>query len=451
MTTTPTFTQRLRAARTPAWSALVAAIITQIASAPGQTVGVSVFVDHLIDDLDLTRSTVSGAYLVGTLTGAISMPVAGRLIDRRGLRWATLAFSGGFGTVLMAMGGVTGLVTLTIGFGFTRMLGQGALSLTSTTTVAVWFEERRGWAMGLQGALGGGAMSLVPLASAAVVGGVGWRMAWVVLGCAVWAVMVPLGLFVVRNPPGFGPVPGASDHADPPDGSASGDPVIAPATADATTTDRTATDRTTTDRTAADPSMAEILRHPAFLVVVGAVSLSALVGTALIFHQVDVLGRQGLSEVEAAANFVPQTVATIAAALTMGRLADRLKPRWLLASSILGLALAPLAVGLVSGRLTAALYGILLGGSGGAIRTLEGVVLPRWFGLGRIGELRGVVMAAGVGGSAIGPAMLSVGADLTGGYGVTLWVFAAAALVLAAAAVLVQEPARPAGGGPGGT
>lgn len=114
----------------PVWAnptrvVLVAAIVSELVSAPGQTVGVSVFVDYLIADLDISRSQLATAYLIGTATGALSMPFAGRPLDRRGLRWATTAFGAAFAAVFVAMAGMTGLVTLTIGFALTRMLGQG--------------------------------------------------------------------------------------------------------------------------------------------------------------------------------------------------------------------------------------------------------------------------------------------------------------------------------------
>jgi hypothetical protein len=84
------------------WYVLAGAVVLQGATAPGQTVGVSVFVDHLATDLDLSRSAVSSGYLVGTLTGA----------------------------------------------------------LTLTATVAIWFDHRRGLANGIKAAAGSGLMAL---------------------------------------------------------------------------------------------------------------------------------------------------------------------------------------------------------------------------------------------------------------------------------------------------
>jgi len=117
-------------------------------------------------------------------------------------------------------------------------------------------------------------------------------------------------------------------------------------------------------------------------------------------------------------NFIPQTAATAFAAISTGRLADRFAARWLLSGATLALALAGLSVFVVESATTAALYGAALGASGGAIRTIEGAVLPRWFGTAQIGELRGIVLGAGVAGSAVGPLFLSVANDLTGAYDV---------------------------------
>lgn len=135
---------------------------------------------------------MSAAYLVGTLCGALTMPPAGRLIDRRAVRRAILLLEAGFGPVLIAMAGVIGFLTLAVGFAGTRILGQGALTLTATTTVAIWFDDRSGLANGIKAAAGGGLMSLVPITSAAMIAAVGWRTAWVFVGLAVWAIVVPL-------------------------------------------------------------------------------------------------------------------------------------------------------------------------------------------------------------------------------------------------------------------
>lgn len=326
------------------WAMLVAAVVLPGLTGPGQTIGVAVFVDHLVADLDLTRSAVSAAYLVGTLIGAVSMPAAGRLIDRRGVRWAASCFGAAFGAVLVAMSGVTGFVTLLIGFAGARALGQGALTLTATTTVAVWFDRRRGLAMGLNMAFGGILMSLVPLAAAVSIGAVGWRASWVVLGCIVWALVLPLARWGISSPPVH--------------------PVVNP-------------------------------------VVTGPVTDPVVVATAI----------------DSPSDPAP---AQTGAWTTAHVLRDPMF--WVVTAGV-----------------TAVLYGVVLGAATTSIRTLEATLLPRWYGTASIGEIRGIVMAAGVAASAIGPLALALGHDTFGTYGPVLAVFAAAPVLVAVAAVAVPR------------
>lgn len=79
------------------------------------------------------------------------MPLVGRAIDRYGLRRVITVVAAVFGAILIALSLVTNLVGLTVGFVGIRMAGQGALGLVATTTVAYWFDMRRGLALGITG------------------------------------------------------------------------------------------------------------------------------------------------------------------------------------------------------------------------------------------------------------------------------------------------------------
>jgi MFS family permease len=392
-----------------AWSVIAGAVVVQALTAPGQTVGISVFVDPIMEDLALSRSAVAAAYLLGTLAGAAVLSTAGRLIDRHGVRRAVAVLSGAFGLVLVAMAGVNGFVPLALGFAGTRALGQGALTLAATTSIAVNFDRRRGWATGMKTAGGGALLSLMPLLFGVLIATVGWRASWLVLAVAVWVVLLGLAaspVLVQRPlPPG--------ERVDRPQSGAGGWPPRA------------------------------ALATPAFWVVTSGVGLSALVSTGLIFHQISILGGQGFTATQAAANFLPQTLAGAAAALGAGSLADRVAPRIMMAGCLVLLAAAPvLAMHVVPGW-SGLLYGVVLGGAAAAIRTVEATVLPRWFGVGHIGEIRGIVMTVAVAASAAGPLVLAAGAARFDGYGPPLQLFALAAIMAATAAARIRPPNPP--------
>ena len=55
-------------------------------SVPGQTIGVSVFTDSLIDALSISRDQLSFAYMFGTILSSLMLTRAGKLYDRIGIR-----------------------------------------------------------------------------------------------------------------------------------------------------------------------------------------------------------------------------------------------------------------------------------------------------------------------------------------------------------------------------
>lgn len=395
------------------WRVVAVAAAALAMTAPGQTIGVSVFVDPMIDALGLTRSQVSGAYLVGTLSGAVALPRVGRWIDRCGVRLMTAVIAGCFGTVLFAMSGVVGLVTLVLGFTGIRLLGQGSLTLASSTSVALWFDRRRGMALGVSTAAGAAAMSLAPLVLAAGIDRFDWRLTWSLAGLAVWAVVVPLAWWGLRDHP--------ADVGQHVDGVPSADAERA-------------------DAAAAGWIRAEATRTLMFWAVAAAVTTSGMIGTALGFHQISLLGERGLTVTQAAANFLPQTAAVIVGTLLMGVLVDRVAPRLLVAASMSSIAAAMLLAQVAAPGFLAIAFGIAVGLGGGSIRTLEAAAFPRYFGVAHVGAIRGLVMALSVGGTAVGPLLLALGFERYGSYGPVLNMLLIVPVAVAVTTVFAPVP-----------
>ena len=77
------------AARMPFFYGWVIALVSTLGflfSIPGQTMGMAVFTDHLIEALGLTRTQLSMAYLLGTVASALLLTRAGRWYDLLGGR-----------------------------------------------------------------------------------------------------------------------------------------------------------------------------------------------------------------------------------------------------------------------------------------------------------------------------------------------------------------------------
>lgn len=393
------------------WHVVAASALTLTLTAPGQTAAVSAFVDPMISDLGVSRAGVSTAYLVGTLVGATSLPFVGQAIDRYGTRRSMIVIVSLFGLVLALLSLVQGLAGLVVGFMGIRMLGQGALGLCATTVVAHWFVRRRGRALALVSAFGAAGISLAPVLLERLIVHAGWRTAWLVEGVIVWAVLLPLAVLVVRDSPArLGQVPdGRRARAG---GVAVG----------------------------WGHTRREAMRTPFFWVLVAAVGVSGLLSTAVAFHQISLLGERGLTPAEAAANFIPQTVAGVVATMVVGALVDRANPRVLLAGSMGMLSAGLLWATAVQPGWSAIGFGVTIGAAGSSIRTLEAATVPRLFGVRHIGGIRGVVSAVSVGSTAFGPILFALVFEATASYAPVMLVAALAPVCVMVAGMVAPVP-----------
>lgn len=402
--------------RTPfsGWRVLGLATVTGALTGPGQTVGVSVFVDHFIADLGMSRSQVSTAYLVGTLLAALGLPLVGQWIDSHGVRKVMTHVGIAFGIALVAMAGVQGFVSLTIGFIAIRLLGQGSLTLVSTVAVTHWFSRRRGTALGLFSTGVSILMSLVPVGLSMVIEAYDWRIAWATAGIIIWLSVIPIARAgMIDNPATVGQTPDGGKHDD------------------------AARTKVRID----GATRGEALRTPRFWVIAAASGAAAMATTALNFHQISLLGDAGLTATEAAVMFLPQTVGAAVAGIGFGLLSDKLSGRWLIvmAMGLLGGALV-LAANLMPGT-TILLYAVVLGCAGGATRSTTATLLPRWFGTKHIGSIQGTSTFIGVTASALGPVAFAVTRGITGTYdqAAALLVLLPAAAGIAALAVKPRQ------------
>jgi len=149
-----------------------------------------------------TRETFAFAMAIQNLAWGVAQPFTGMVADRFGSARVIAA-----GLVLYALGlaGMAGAAT-PAAFTWTAGVCVGvALSCTAFGTVygalnRLLPPERRSWAMGLAGALGGfGQFALVPLVQG-LIGGRGWIVAVIVLALACLA-LLPLALLLREGAP----------------------------------------------------------------------------------------------------------------------------------------------------------------------------------------------------------------------------------------------------------
>ena len=96
---------------------------------PGQTAGLSPFTDPLIESLDIDRTAISFSYLLATLTGALTMPILGRLLDKYGAKRAIIVIGFLLMTVVFLASFITDIIGLTTPYNILSNAGAEAKPL----------------------------------------------------------------------------------------------------------------------------------------------------------------------------------------------------------------------------------------------------------------------------------------------------------------------------------
>ena len=402
------------------WVVLAVASFAGFMSGPGQTYGVSVFVDPIIEDLGWSRTMISGLYTAGSLTAATTMVFVGRMLDRFGARTMLSVVGVLFGCAALLMSSISQPIHLFVGFTAIRTLGQGSLILISTTLVAQWFMRLRGRAMSLYFLGMAASQAAFPPLIYLLSGHLGWRGAWVILALLIWSAVVPLAVvFLRRTPESVGLHPDG-DSRLPPGTGADEPPVVREV----------------------DWTLGEALRTRSFWLLLVAGSSQALIGTALVFHHVSVLDSRGLDAGVAAVVLSVFAPTSLVGAFVAGFLSDKLPGRFVLVAGQMLLAAGMALVLVISHPWQAFVYGGLMGLAGGAIMTTNAVIWPNYYGRANLGAIRGVVTTSGVAFAALGPLPFGLLFDMTGTYTVAVLVFLALPAACGVAALLATPPRK---------
>ena len=417
----PASPRRSRLVRLPffyGWIIVAIATLSGFMSGPGQTFGVSIFVEPMIERLELTRTTVAGLYTLGSLTAATMMLLVGRLLDRFGARTMLFVVGALFGGAALWMSQVSAPLELYLGFAALRTLGQGSLTLVPTTLVALWFIRLRGRVTAI--------VSIGMVASAAVfpillhnlIGSFGWRGAWIALAIMIWSlVTIPAILFVRRTPESVGLLP--DGDAMRPSGEVAG-----------------------RQRSDEDWSFREALRTRALWLLMFAATSQSLISTGLTFHHISIMESRGVDAGTAAVVLSSMALSALIGTVVAGFLSDRYPNRFIIAAGQVLLVMAMLLIINVTADWQAVVYGGFLGLGGGLTYTTNNVIWPNYFGRKELGSIRGMAMTAMVAASALGPLPFGYLFDVTGSYTSAVLVFLALPAACLAAALLAVPPGK---------
>jgi MFS family permease len=375
--------------------------------------------DELFSWNSLDRTTASSLYSAGTFIASFSLVWVGRKIDVLGNRRMGVILGALFAIVLVLCSLITGPIMLLFAFIGIRGLGQGALSLVSSTSVANWFKSSRGRMMSLM-ALGSVMFqALYVNVLRVLLETMDWRHVFVYLGVAVGIVVVPLFGFLMRNKPEeFGLLP---DNAQ---------------------IDKFKNDEVVVEIEEDNWTLKEAMRAPILWVFLFAKLLPSGWGTGIILHQISLFAGLNHSAQTATEVFALMAFFSAGASLLSGLLVDKFRPSAIVALQMGAMLMTCMLSTLMTETWLLIVYAASFGLVMGVGSVFDGAVWANLFGRKYQGEIRGFVITASVVGSAIGPVLFGLSFDLAGSYTLILWVGAILCGIAGILSFITPEPKR---------
>ncbi|MGE9290466.1 MAG: MFS transporter [Puniceicoccales bacterium] len=417
------------------WMVAAAGTLGIICSIPGQTMGVSVFTDHLIGSLQISRTSISTAYLIGTIASGFLVTPMGRWLDRYGIRRGAVAAGVGMFVALTLLSQVDRIaevlsfgsegawdlvvrfLSVTVGFFLLRFFGQGLMTLTSRNMIAKWFDLFRGRVSAVSGIIASFGFSAAPLGLNGLIEFSGWRGAWILLSLFSGAFFIAFAWTFFRDNPEECGLEMDGGRTVKPGGRINKD-----------------------NEVVRSFRKQEVLRTYSFWVYNVGLSFQAFFITGFTFHLLSVAKDVGISEPHILRAFLPASVLTVFVSLFIGWLIDRTRIKYSFLSFCFGLGLFPASLFFASGTL--ALGGLVLGLAicGGSFAPIMGTVWARFYGRESLGAISGFNMASMVIASALGPIVFSLSYELWGSYHAAIGLGIVGPLLFFIAGIFADNP-----------
>jgi MFS family permease len=357
----------------------------------------------LSDEFSWSRESISYAFGAMTLSVALSTPLMGHLVDRRGPMWITgpslMLGAAAYASLSVLTANLWHLyaVYVVIGLAF-----AGTSPVVYSRVVSGWFDRRRGMALGAVIASAGAGAIVHPLVIQALIRAAGWRGACLVHGLVIVAVGVPVVARFVCEPHGHF----LRTH--------SGHPGM----------------------------VSSALRSRIFWTLLVVVFGMTLALNGVVVHLPALLVDRGLPASQAVAVMSAMGGASVAGRLLTGWLIDRFDAKHvsfvLLAIAAVGAYLLADASSFSMGAIAAVCIGF---GTGGEVDVIP-YLLSRYFGIQSLATLFGVIWTAVGLASTAGPILMARAFDATGSYASVLSALGVG-VIAAAGLMLTLPPYRP--------
>jgi MFS family permease len=372
-----------------------------------------VFFKPVSQEFEWTRAATSGAFTLYSMFHGLLFVLTGRISDRFGPKPMLIASAVFFGLGFFMMSKIHAIWQLYLYYGIFIAVGMSGGFVPLMSTIARWFDRRRGLMTGLVLAGGGVGQALFPPLGTWLIDVFDWRKAYVIFGIGVMVLVGALALLLRRDPTQVGQVAYGSVAAG------------------GRKKTSTAQDGLSFREAAATRQFWQY-----FLAIVFAQFGLGMMVVHSVLHGIDL----GMAPTTAATVVTTFAGVGVAARVVFGAVTDRIGGKRVMASACLILAASLLSIAAVRSVpvffALAAIFGI---GFGGFVSSMSPLA-AQLFGLRSHGVIFGVATFGATIGGGLGPLMAGAIFDSTGSYVAAFIITGLLSLVAFVAVLFVKAP-----------
>jgi sugar phosphate permease len=406
------------------WWIVAAGFILMFLFAGSGFYSFSIFIQPLEAEFGWSRGAIALTMTIFFILGGLVAPFVGKLIQTYGPKKIMIISAMATGACFMLVCLTRSLLYFYVVYAMLAVVMGGIGVLPMSILIARWFNKRRGTATGLtMVGISAGGLVLTPVLGL-ITSAFGWRGAYLFLGLLVWAVGIPVIIFLIKENP---QVMGLLPYGEGPEknGLTSVLPGSEPLNALNGDSDW--------------PSTAAFRTKEYFWITV-AFFLAPLAQMGILQHQVPMIMEAGISQTAAATALGLTAGIGGIGKLSFGRISEIIPFRY---AVMLCFGLQALAVFILIHTHTMTMvwiYVAIFGFAMGGVVVLLPLTVGHFFGVSAFGVILGVLWLSEAMGGALGIYASGLIFDYFGNYKVALYAFMTAYIVAVIAIFVAGQP-----------
>jgi MFS family permease len=353
---------------------LLFGLVTAFFGNYGQSFFIAWFGASFQSDFNLSSTEYGLVYSSATLASGFLILYVGGLLDKTPLKKFTILTSLGLLSACLLLFIAEHIWQLVLAIFLLRFCGQGLMFHIAFTSMARYFNENRGKAIGIVGFGMPIGEALLPVVAITLITMIGWRHTWLVLGITFACCFLPLMNWLINQSKDLLAQSSSSNN---------------------------------NEIKQTQWSRKDVVKDRRFWLLIPSIMAPAFIVTGIFIHQSVLLAIKGWTEQWFAIAFTVYAISHLVATLVIGSLVDKYSGKQLIRYYLLPIFLGVLTLALpISHEVFALLFMFLTGLTIGASGPIIGSLWVEIYGTQSIGAIRSTVTSIMVISTAVSPILL---------------------------------------------